>query len=268
MGSHVDGGGAGGEGGGARSSGSGDATGGDSHGGAVLPKTNNPKTNNPDNLPESSSPIYSNNFETDDADGVVFSRPGIAVGKWSDTIGYGPSGGWQFRPDPTADPKKNEASAGWLLGVDRKKYLAVDAHHLITVSYMYKVSQALLREIARGGPFWAHDQKAIDFKYHDPNAPYGEGHRNTIHFGESNGKVRSCHVDGGGGTRIYFGPDWLTLADEWVWLCHVIDMRGATPAERYVATYMKRKRDTAVTKIGIRYEDGTPKLQPYDLPFR
>ena len=101
-------------------------------------------------------------------------------------------------------------------------------------------------------------------KYHDPDAPFGEGNRNTIHFGESEGQVRFSHVDGGGGARIYFGPDWLALADEWVWLCHVIDMRSMNAGERYMATYLKREGDPGVTRIGIRYEDGDPVLQSYD----
>jgi hypothetical protein len=170
-----------------------------------------------------------------------------------------------MQPDPIPGTSENENSAGWGGGMSPGGTdFPLDTHHLVTVSYMYRVSSALLQEIALAGAFWAHDQKAIDFKYHDPDAPYGEGNRNTIHFGESEGEVRFSHVDGGGGARIYFGPDWLTLADEWVWVCHAIDMRGATPAERYIATYIKRAGDDGVTRIGIRYENGDPALQAYD----
>ena len=219
--------------------------------------------NNPDNLPESSMPLYSRDYDTEVVDDVT-STPNIAVGQWDSSSGYA-SGGWRFQPDPVGDPAaENEASAGWAWGVAGPDYFPVDGHHLATVSYMYRVSSALVQEIAIGGPFWAHDQKAIDFKYHDPNGPYGEGNRNTMHFGDEGGQVRFSHVDGGGGTRIYFGPDWATLADEWVWICHVIDMRGASGAERYIATYMKREGDAAVTRIGIRYEDGDPPLQTYN----
>jgi len=140
----------------------------------------------------------------------------------------------------------------------------LDAYDIISVSYMFRISQPLVAEIALGGPFWAHMQKSIDFKYHDPNAPYGEGNRNGIHFGPGDGQVQFSFVDGGGGTRIYFGPDWVTLADEWVWLCHVIDMRGATPTERYLASYLKRAGDDGVTRTGIRYENGAPELQAYN----
>lgn len=224
-----------------------------------------PHDNNPDGLPEASSPIYSRDYEAEDAADVV-NQPSIAVGEWGADYGHGPSGGWRFVPDPIVDPTvgANEDSAGWAGGLHGQTLFPLDAYHLVTVSYLFRISQALVDEIALGGAFWAHDQKSIDFKYHDPNAPYGEGHRNTIHFGESEGQVRLSHVDGGGGSRIYFGPDWTTLADEWVWLCHVIDMRSASPAERYVATYLKREGDAGVTRIGIRYENGTPELQPYD----
>lgn len=217
---------------------------------------------NPDNLPETSMAIYSRDYDTEDS-GDVTSMPNIALGEWGSSLGH-ESGGWRFQPDPIDGTTENEHSAGWAWGVAGPNYFPVDGYHLASVSYMYRVSSALIQEIAIGGPFWAHDQKSIDFKYHDPNGPYGEGNRNTIHFGDEGGQVRFSHVDGGGGSRIYFGPDWATLADEWVWICHVIDMRGTTPAERYMATYMKRAGDAAVTRIGIRYEDGEPNLQSYN----
>ncbi|MBW2456565.1 MAG: hypothetical protein JRI68_18750 [Deltaproteobacteria bacterium] len=223
-----------------------------------------PGANNPDQLPESSSPIYTRDYETEVADDVT-STPNIALGEWGASHGHGPSGGWRFAPDPIVSTAgDNENSAGWAWGLQAGSDFPVGAYDLVTVSYMYRVSQALVQEIALAGAFWNHDQKAIDFKYHDPNAPYGEGNRNTIHFGESEGQVRFSHVDGGGGSRIYFGPDWVTLADEWVWLCHVIDMRGSSPAERYIATYIKRDGDPGVTRIGIRFENGPPELQAYN----
>lgn len=221
-----------------------------------------PGDDNPDGLPESASPLYDRDYETDAPDGIT-STPNIALAEWGADFGHGPSGGWRLQPDPVVGPNvENEASAGWAW--DLQGAFPVDAHHLITVSYMFKVSEPLLQEIAAAGAFWNHDQKAIDFKYHDPDAPFGEGNRNTIHFGESEGQVRFSHVDGGGGARIYFGPDWLALADEWVWLCHVIDMRSMNAGERYMATYLKREGDPGVTRIGIRYEDGDPVLQSYD----
>jgi hypothetical protein len=241
-------------------SGSGNASSGGTAGSGGAP----PGNDNPDNLPESSTPIYSNDYDTNDPTGVT-SVEDLAVGTWGANLGY-QSGGWSFQPDPIADPSEdmNEDAAGWAYGVQGSQYFPLDTYDLVTVSYMYKVSQALLEEIALGGPFWAHDQKAIDFKYHDPTDPNGEGNRNTIHFGENEGQIRFSHVDGGGGTKIYFGPDWLGLADQWVWLCHVIDMRGATAEQRYVATYVKVPGDAAVTRIGIRYETSDPPLQTYD----
>jgi hypothetical protein len=214
---------------------------------------------NPDGLPEASSPIYANDYEVEDMADVVHD-PGIAIGEWDAAHGY-QSAGWRFQPDPISGAAvDNEDSAGWGGG----GIFPVDAYHLVSVSYLYRVSSTLVDEIALGGPFWAHDQKSIDFKYHDPGAPYGEGRRNGIHFGEDGGQVRFAHVDGGAGTRLYFGPDWATLADEWVWLCHVIDMRGASPSERYIATYIKRDGDAGVTRLAIRHEDSDPPLQPYD----
>lgn len=223
-----------------------------------------PGADNPDGLPETSRTIYDNDYEDDDPTGVT-STPNIAIGEWGAAMGHGPSGGWRFHPDPIGDPgAENENSAGWAWGLQAADYFPVDAYDIVTVSYMFNVSDALLQEIVVAGAFWAHDQKAIDFKYHDPDAPYGEGNRNTIHFGENEGQVRFSHVDGGGGTRIYFGPDWMTLADEWVWICHVIDMRADAADGRYIATYMKREGEPGVTRIGIRYESGEPPLQTYN----
>ena len=244
--------------------GGGTAGGGTAGGGTAGSGAGDPVANNPDNLPESASPIYSRDYESEDGSDV-HSEPNIALGTWGVSLGFGPSGGWSFQPDPVVSVSgDNEHSAGWAWGLQSGSYFPVDGYDLVTVSYMLRISDALVQEIALGGAFWNHDQKAIDFKYHDPNAPYGEGHRNTIHFGEEGGQVRFSHVDGGGGSRIYFGPDWTTLGDEWVWICHTIDMRGATPGERYVATYLKRQGDAGVTRIGIRYENGIPELQPYD----
>ncbi len=248
------------------SSASGGNTGGNNSGGGNVGGGGaaNPGDDNPDGLPEVSSAIYSRDYASQDAADIT-STPNIATAEWGAAFGYGPGGGWRLQPDPIVAPVgQNENSAGWAWGLQAGNDFPVDGHDLVTVSYMFNVSGALLQEIALAGNFWAHDQKVIDFKYHDPNAPFGEGNRNTIHFGESNGEVRFSHVDGGGGNRIYFGPDWLTLADEWVWLCHVIDMRGQTPAARYVATYMKRSGDAGVTRIGIRYEDAAPVMQTYN----
>jgi len=214
---------------------------------------------NPDGLPESSVPIYANDYETENLDDVVHD-PGIAIGAWDAAHGY-QSAGWRFQPDPVSGANaENEDSAGWSGG----PIFPLDAYHLVSVSYLYRVSSELVGEIALDGAFWAHDQKSIDFKYHDPDAPYGEGRRNGVHFGSEAGQVRFAHVDGGAGTRLYFGPDWATLADEWVWICHVIDMRGATPGDRYIATYMKREGDAGVTRLAIRYEGDDPPLQTYD----
>lgn len=218
---------------------------------------------NPDGLPESSTPIFAADYDSSDAQDIV-SEPDVAIAEWGAALGYeGP--GFRLQPDPIIDPNgESEDSAGWAGGIVGGDYFPVDGHELVSVSYMFKVSGALLAEIAVDGAFWAHDQKSIDIKYHDPSALYGEGHRNNVHFGFSEGQVRFSHVDGGAGTRIYFGPDWQTLADEWVWVCHVIDMRGEAAEERYFATYMKRDGDPGVTRIGIRYEAGENPLQPYD----
>lgn len=85
----------------------------------------------------------------------------------------------------------------------------------------------LLAAIEISGGFWAHMNQALDFKYFANDG--GEGNRNGFHFGEM--PPRWSIAGSGAGPTFPIGPDWRNLSDQWVWVCLVIDMRGATPAE-------------------------------------
>jgi hypothetical protein len=236
---------------------------------------------NPDSIPDATTTYISKDYEANNGgtDAVTFTGQQTdfdgVINEWDAGYGWNGTGGWRFRPDPSVvkDPSINEDSAG--LNQSGANPITVDSTELLVISYMLKITQELLDEIAytdatAGGgtnpEFWAHDLKCIDFKYWDA-AGTGEGNRNTIQFGgDGTGNVRFCHVEGGGGTRYYFGPDWdVSYGDVWAQLWHVIDMRGATPGARYIATYMKATGDTDVVRIGQTFEDASPvNLEAYE----
>jgi len=208
---------------------------------------------NPDSLPAATATHYANDYETqNDAD--VISQAGIALMSWSPNGGYGDTGGWRATPDPVTGTAQQEDSAGWFAG---QLSIPFDSHDLWVVSYVLKISGTLLSQIDTVG-FWAHVNKCFDFKYWSSTS--GEGNRNGFHFGEN--PPRFWSSSGGGGQLYSIGPDWRTLADQWVWIAHVVDMRGADPATRYIATYYKTQAMSAVTRMGITYE--SEGLQSYD----
>ena len=230
------------------SGGGGGAAGGGTAGGGSL---------NPDDIPSATALILSRDYTTHDA-GEVLSQANLAVGEWGAAYGYsGP--GWRFRPDPIIGTAENEDSAGWLMPWGAPAF-PPDGHALVTVSFMLKLSGPLLDEIARGGPLWAHVNKAFDFKYWNA-AGNGEGGRNGVHFGENPPQFHFS--TGGAGQFMAIGPDWRTLADQWVWVCFVVDMRGATPSQRYLAAYY-RPPGGQVQQMGRVAEDNaTSPLQSY-----
>lgn len=201
--------------------------------------------------------MVTRDYETQNASEVL-SDPNIATGQWSNSSGYG-SGGWLFHPAPIAGTAENEDSAGWLMPWGAPTF-PVDGYHLVTVSFMLKISAALLNEINIGGPFWAHVNKAFDFKYWDA-AGTGEGGRNGIHFGES--PPRFWFSSGGGGQFQAIGPDWRTLADQWVWVCFVVDMRAAQASQRTLAAYYKTTGGNVQLMGKVAENNPTLALQAY-----
>ena len=213
---------------------------------------------NPSNITPAAALIWSEDYEQAD-DAQILSDPGIAIGTWAADGGFGPSGGWTMTPDPIDGTADNEDSAGWLMpGPD---VFPMDGYELVTVSFMLRMSGPLLDEIATQGQFWSHVNKVFDFKYWSETG--GEGGRNGIHFGEN--PPQFVLASGGAGQFMQVGPDWRTLADEWVWVCFVVDMRADDPADRYLAAYYKVPGDDGVTEMGTAFEDNPVEpLQTYD----
>jgi hypothetical protein len=64
---------------------------------------------------------------------------------------------------------------------------------------------------------------------------------------------------GGFGATPLIAPivtlDFTDLADEWIWLCFVLDASGATDATRYTRFYYKKLSDSGVTKFYERSGD-------------
>lgn len=221
--------------------------------------------NNPDSITEATEIIISKDYTTEVGSDVV-EDPNIVLMEWDSTYGYnGP--GWRARPTPVNGTAEAEDIAGWSFpfgGV-----FGVDEYELIVISFMLKISAALLDEMSGPSGFMAHPLKFLDVKAYNA-AGSGEGARNCFHFMDYGSGPQFAHSGGGGGSnsQTAFGPDWRTLADEWVWCAMVWDMRGATAAERYMAMYTKRAGDSGVTRIGRRFENQTigsaPDMEPYD----
>lgn len=217
--------------------------------------------NNPDSLPSASSFVASKDYPTEslgiwpaDAYGSE-SDPYGSVAKLSfgASYGYGGTPGWRCQPDPMTGTGTYEDSVGWSM----PNPLASGSNNIVTISFMFKMTSALANAIPTG-EFWVHVNKAIDLGG-DAWPRYG------IHFGDaqSGSSEGPQWTISGGGAGPYFDTeyDWRQHGDQWVWVCAVIDGRGATSADRYIALYIKPEGAPDVIRIGRTYEsEGLPDL--------
>ncbi len=204
---------------------------------------------NPDGITETSSVLFGRDYDSQVGGDV--SSGGVINMQWGSAYGFAGSGGWRAQPNPIEGSGANEDSKGWMAPAS----LGVDRYHVISTSFMLKISGPLLGAIETAGGFWSHMNKALDFNYYDGGGNLGG--RGGFHFGEMPPR---WHISGGGaGPYFPVGPDWRTLADQWVWLCFVIDMRGSTPSQRYLAVYYKTQGMSGVARMGRVYEnEGLP----------
>jgi hypothetical protein len=199
---------------------------------------------NPDGITETSSILYGRDYESQAANDVEYGS--VINMQWGSGFGYAGSGGWRAQPNPISGTGQNEDSKGWSVPAD----LGFNRYNVISASFTLKITGSLLAAIETAGGFWSHLNKSLDFHYYDSSG--GLGGRGGFHFGEMPPR---WHIAGGGaGPYFPVGPDWRTLADQWVWLCFVIDMRGATPEQRYLAVYYKTPDMTGVARMGRVYE--------------
>ncbi len=211
--------------------------------------------NNPDGLPETSTVLYSRDYETQVASDVL-SQPGLVRMEWGANYGYGPSGGWRAIPEPCATCTDNEDSAGWA-PVETAPF-AGGNHNFTVFSFMLKMPATLLNAIDNtSGGFWAHRNKTLDFKYRTSTG--AEGNRNGIHFGEN--PPRWTILAGGAGPDVVDSQDWRPYADQWVWMAFVVDMRSSNPADRCISIYYRPEGATNVSRAARGCE--SQGLNPY-----
>jgi hypothetical protein len=219
---------------------------------------------NPDHVTAATTVIFARDYETELARDFNdnFGSRGGTIYAWDKSYGYGGTGGWRQQPDPAIGGNgESEEVVGWAMPDARS--FPVDAYELVVTSFMLKITGELLDEIARGGSFWNHPNKVLDFRCWN-TAGTGEGCRNGFHFGESPPRW-FFSIGGAGQVRPGVGADWRKFADEWVWVALVVDMRGDTGAGRRLAIYYKGPEDADVQKAGeIGWERGRDRLEPYD----
>lgn len=215
---------------------------------------------NPDSVPAGAL-LWSRDYETEVATDIRWGNPAVPYSPglvnlvWGASHGYGPSGGWRAQPNPIVDPSNGnnaENAHGWACPYTTA--FPGGPHQLIAVSFLLKISQELLDAIdaPNTGTFWDHMNKAIDM---------GGGGipRFGAHFGERPPRWQLCA--GGAGPYKDTAVDYTPYAGQWVWHCFVIDVRGATPAERCIAMYVKPEGASAVVRIGRMDEtEGLPAI--------
>jgi hypothetical protein len=177
-----------------------------------------------------------------------------------DASGGYTNGAWRARPQPIDGTDANEDNAGWESGLGSPDNIPVDDTQIVVVSYMFKISSALVTEILSGGTtFWDHENKVIDFfMWLSDGTNVDADTRQTVFFGADSGELVFSHVAGGGGGQIFTGgtrTDFADFADEWVFVAHVLDASGADDTARYTRTYMARSGDSAFTKVAERRGD-------------
>lgn len=217
---------------------------------------------NPDNLDEGTTLLYSRDYNTQVNADIWNQESGIILA-YSSTAGYASTGAWRAQPDPTNGSAENEPRGGWFGDQwgGTPSWLSATQHY-VTVSFLMKATQDLIDLYDEGpGSFASHPLKWFDFKYKISGG--GEGGRNGFHFskdigGAGGGGVRFYTSAGGGGaSNNSFDAcrDFRTLGDTWLWICFVIDMRGATAAERFLAMYMKVEGEADVVRQIRRFEN-------------
>jgi hypothetical protein len=219
--------------------------------------------NNPDSYAAATEIYGSKDYETE-VSGDVLSQEDIAIGTWGAAYGYGSTGAWRFTPRPITSGS-NEDSAGWYADTGT---IPVDECSVLTYSFMFYISQALVTKILDSGTsFWGSNNKVIDvFMWNSGGTAVDTNTRQIVMFGKSNGTIPGLiftPIAGGGGGIGYaetsIDPlvdlDFTDLADQWIWLSFVMDASGATDATRYTRLYYKKVGDAGVTKFYDR--DGT-----------
>ena len=213
--------------------------------------------NNPDSYAAATEIYGSKDYETE-VSGDVLSQEDIAIGTWGAAYGYGSTGAWRFTPRPITSGS-NEDSAGWYADTGT---IPVDECSVLTYSFMFYISQALVTKILDSGTsFWGSNNKVIDvFMWDSAGSAVDSNTRQVVMFGKSNGTIPGLiftPIAGGGGGIGYaetsIDPlvdlDFTDLADQWIWLSFVMDASGATDATRYTRLYYKKVGDAGVTKF-------------------
>jgi hypothetical protein len=221
--------------------------------------------NNPDGYPTSGDLFYANDYETNTLNGM-WEAPLVELA-WGANFGHDGSGAFRAVPQPfpsTSGDSPNEDHAGW--GISEQQ-TPVDACRRVFISYLLYLSQDLLDDIAdppaaQGRAFWQAGNKIVDISQYNANGQGTDdenGFRYVLKLRRNNlddsGRVQFSHLAGGAGIEYFDdgtndNPDWRTLADQWVWVMHVLDEENTE-----MRTYVKRATDCPVQRALVR--DGT-----------
>ena len=216
--------------------------------------------NNPDNYAAATITYTALDYETE-VPSQALSFAGVVTTTWGATTGYGPSGGWRV----TRDGSGSEHNGGLIpVGCYQgSPAIPVDETRLIVVSWLQKVSAAAVASMLTGAGC-----KSTDFKMWNAGGTAEDNNTRQVtiftRYPFDANRLMIYPVAGGGGglgnasgypeIAPLTNVDFADFADQWAWVCVVMDATGAD-ADNSTRLYYKVAGDSTVTKFYHRTGD-------------